>query len=176
MPDDLDPVAVHEAAHAVVAHFYGGVVTVIQLASGEFLGKFDADMRSTTRITMLLTSLAGRAAQIKVDPSAREFGLGHRYWSDDMRHADHEVKMVFYDRHGSLPEPGTLPHLHECREIRDGAENAIDLLLSDPPIWSAICAVAKALATSRTLDGDRFRSVVSKHLDNAAESLKALAS
>src|SRR4051812_7038929 len=100
MPRDDRETAIHEAAHAVIAHYYGGHVTMVRLGTDVADGEFQADLRgaSATREGKLLITLAGAAAQIKIVPSARERGRHHRDWADDMRHADRYLEGIFIDR------------------------------------------------------------------------------
>jgi len=172
MAQDDRETAIHEAAHAVVAHYYGGNVTALQLGAGVADGKFDVELRgsSKTRIGKLLITLAGAAAQLKLVPSARAKGRYHRDWAHDMQAAERYSEGIFIERHGRRPNP------LERDKIDRAAGRKIDLLLNDPAIWAAICATANELEDVRVLDGDRFRTIVERYLTNELSNVEREAS
>lgn len=169
MSQDERETAIHEAAHAVVAHYYGAQVTVVRLGTDDDVadGVSQADLRgeAATRIGKLLITLAGAEAQIKLVPGALGRGRYHRDWAHDMHDARRYSEGIFVNRYGRRPDP------FELEEIERQARRKIDQLLRDPALWAAICAVAEKLTTVKILDGDGFRAIVNPHLAQVGESI-----
>lgn len=160
MPQDERETAIHEAAHAVIAHYYGAHVTVVRLSTDVADGEFRADLQgeAATRVGKLLITLAGAAAQDKLVPGALSRGRYHLDWKHDMEAADRYVESVFIEQHGRRPDP------FEARKIEQRAVRKLDQLLSDPAVWAAVHVVAQELMACKALDGDRFRVIVAPHL------------
>jgi hypothetical protein len=136
---------VHEAAHAVVQHLLGGVVSCVVLdkhGGGDGLPRRDA----------ILALHAGRQAQIRVDATARELD-----WAIDMNLAacllSEELSAVFDEE--ILND--------DC--VFEGAEGramfAVNSILDNEVVWDVIEAVAAGLIVRNgKLGGDDFRSIV----------------
>jgi hypothetical protein len=132
--------AIHEAAHAVVGEALGLALTSIEVNLIEWRGgaSFERGFGPEMWRQDLLVSLAGEAAQRRVDPDGRTLRdeRGNIRAADDWRKVN-----VAVSRHNHHEDPEVEDRVSEAR-IADGSaavNQLVDLL------WPAIQAVAAAI-------------------------------
>jgi hypothetical protein len=153
------PLAIHEAAHAVVGEALGLTLLSIEIDFDQWQGgaKFDLGFGPEMWRKDVLVSLAGEAAQRRVDPDGRTLHdeQGNRRAADDMQKVDIAVGQFNRQEDSEVED-----RISEAR-ITDGRAATSELL---DLLWPAIQAVAAAIeAGNGTVGAADFR-----HALNAA--------
>lgn len=167
----MDKIAIYEAAHAVVAFICDIGIDSISLHSDGALGetKGEAPAGLTKREEQAMVALAGRAAQIRVEPGGSEKPYSHSDWANDMTWFERHLRGRFMERCNAVPTDW------ELDPLRCAAWTNMNKLLDESDVWNAICATAIELVEKKTITGDEFRSLVEPFLLTAKAELAKLA-
>ena len=163
--------AVHEAAHAVISFIgdirVGSISITSNVGDGEMTQDEQLDLHEK-REEQAMVALAGRAAQIRVEPGAKDKERFHRDWADDMRRFDRHLEGIFTNSRGRRPTD------REMGQLDCAAWDNMNKLLDHSAVCWAICAAALTLQGKGVISGDEFRDIVKPLLSDAMTDLALL--
>jgi hypothetical protein len=156
--------AIHEAGHAVAAHFRGFRIIAVQWVAGGarigFDGSFDSPRSEQEAENALVVHVAGYAAMRKAGVADRpltseylRYHPGQLARDSDPMTASVLVQRVFTAR--GEPSATTLERTIECVEA---AERLAFPLLDQH--WAAVEAVAEAMLASQNLTGEEVHRII----------------